>query len=137
MKIWSAFAHISWCARRFKAVRTQSLRFWARSVQCFARGVRSKFFSAGVDITICRVFSVRRSFVFSFSVRRSFVLFVFSDVRVFAPTYLVEHGTACHNSGFPGQRQVSGTISSKFGRSACRVPWATRAFPLCNAILFS
>ena len=48
-------------------------------------------------------------------------------------TYLVENGTACRKSGFPMQGQVWGILSSKFGRSACRVPCVTRACAVCNA----
>ena len=51
-------------------------------------------------------------------------------------TYLVENGTACRKSGFPMQGQVWGILSSKFGRSACRVPCVTRACAMCSAIRF-
>ena len=80
--------------------------------------MRSKYiFSAGMVQTISRVFSATRRFVFS----------VFY-VGVFAHSYLVENGTACKNSGFPVQGQVWGTLSSKFGRAACRVPCHARMY---------
>ena len=99
---------------------------WARSVQCVARGVCSEIFSAGVGKTISRAVSVRRCFVFCLS-----------NVGVFAHTYLVENGTACRNSEFPVKEQVWGTLSSKFGRAACREPCATRACAVGIAILLS
>ena len=40
----------------------------------------------------------------------------------FAYTYLFENGSAYHNSGFPVQGQVWGTLSSMPGCAACRVP---------------
>ena len=51
--------------------------------------------------------------------------------------YVVENSTTCRNSGFPVQGQVWATLSSKFGRAACRVPYGTHACAPCNAILFS
>ena len=107
-----------------------SRRDWARSVHCAARGVRSKFVSAG---------SGQDDFLGFFS-RRSFAPQVSSICRnvecILAHTYLFESGTACHDSAFPVQRQVWGTLSSMFGRAACRVPCVTRACAVCNAMLF-
>ena len=52
--------------------------------------------------------------------------------------YLAAHGAACRNSGFLVQGQVWGTLSSKFGRAACRAPCVScmRACAVCHAILF-
>ena len=43
-------------------------------------------------------------------------------------TYIFENGKACLNTGFPVQGQVWGTLSSKFGRTACRVLRVMRWF---------
>ena len=51
-------------------------------------------------------------------------------------TYLFENGTACRNSGFPVLGLFRGTLSSKLGRDACRVPCVKRACAACNAMLF-
>ena len=54
----------------------------------------------------------------------------------FADTRLVENCRVCRHSGFPVQGQVWGTISSRFGRVACRVPCVTHACAVRNAIVF-
>ena len=95
MSFRSVFADISSYAHRWPKrgrINRQGrpdtvIEAWARSVQCVARGVCSEIFSAGVGKTISRAVSVRRCFVFCLS-----------NVGVFAHTYLVENGTARHNS---------------------------------------
>ena len=71
------------------------------------------FFSAGVE-TISRVFFWRRYFVPG-------ILHFWQCWRCLLMR-IYENGTTCHNSGFPAQGQVWGTLSSKFGCGACRVP---------------
>ena len=58
-------------------------------------------------------------------------------MALFAHAYLLEYGTACHNLVFPVHGQNSGTLSSKPGRAACRLPRVTRACAVCKAMLFS
>ena len=64
------------------------VQVWARSGQCVARGVRSKFsFSAGVDKMISRVFYARRCFAPAY-------LLLFEMLAFFAHTYLLGNCTA-------------------------------------------
>ena len=51
-----------------------------------------------------------------------------AGVFFFIRAYLVANGMVCRNSGFPVQGQVWGTLSSKFGRAACRVPCHARMY---------
>ena len=80
----------------------------ARSVQCVARGVRSKFFSAGVDKTISRVFFLRR---YSYQVSSVFEMVVF-----FLLIMCISLNKArLANSGFPVQGQVWGMFGYRVG----------------------
>lgn len=72
VNFWSVFAFVSlrkrtvWSnAQRITGEGRPGtvIKVWARSVACVAYGVRLKFFSAGVDDTISRVFNVRFCFV--------------------------------------------------------------------------
>ena len=119
--------------RQRKAVRTQQPARFGRHPCCVSRGRALKdFHSAGVHKTISRVFFSRRYFEPAPGTNPFLEMFVF-----FAQRYLFENGTACHNSGFLVQGQVWGTLSSKFGSVACRVPCVTRACAECNAMFFS
>ena len=42
--------------------------------------------------------------------------------------HLFENGTACHNSAFPVQGQVWGTLPPMLGRAACRAPCVLDTF---------
>ena len=148
VKCWIFFAHISYSVVLIvRAPFAQTLgrsteegrldtvvQVWAQSVQCVVRGVRSKFFFRRVWI--------RRFPGFSFSGvilhQVSSIYFSKNSLCVFAHIYctcLFEKGMACHNSAFPVQTQVWGTLASMFGRAACRVPCVARV-PVCTAILF-
>ena len=99
-------------------------------MRCVARGVRSKIcFSAGVDKTISRVFLFEALFCTGY-----YPPFFEMLVFFFHHMYLLENGTACHQSGFPVQEQVWGTLSSKFGRAGCRAPCVTRVCAACDDI---
>ena len=106
---------------------------WVRSVQCVARGVRSKKISAGVDKTISRVFFLRCYFVLCMYPPFPKNVGIFAHICV----RTCENGTACHNSGFLVQGQVWGTLLSKFGRAAYPVPCVTRACAVRNEMSFS
>ena len=54
------------------------------------------------------------------------------SVLLLSHSYLVENGMACPKIGFPVQGQIWGTLSSKYGRAACRAPCATCACPVCH-----
>ena len=75
---------------------TAVVELWAQSVQCVARGVRSKsFFQREWIRRLPGGFLHEAFFIYLL------VSSVFSDVGVFAHTNLVENGTTCHDSGFP------------------------------------
>ena len=130
------FAHISsyaHCSRKRSRKPTEEgcldtvVEVWARSVQCVARDVRSKFFSARNGKYDFPGFLFEALFCTRYP--PLFEMLVFC-----AHTHLFENGPICHNSGFPVRGQVWGTPSSKFGRDAYRVPCATRAYAVCNAM---
>ena len=106
---------------------------WARSVQCVARGVRPKpFFSVGVDKTFSRVFSVRRLFLFFHSL-------VFQILVTVAHMYLVENGTACHNSGSLFRDRFEVLYNSSLGglHAVCRASGVHMPRVMRCLVLFS
>ena len=102
-----------------KVVRLQPSRFGrdSCSVERMACAHALEVFFGGSGKDDFPVFYLRHCFVPSIFRKKN---------EFFAHTYLFENGPACHNSGFPVQGKVWGTLPSTFGRAACRVPCVTR-----------
>ena len=132
------FAHIS---RRTRTVRTNATR---KEVD---RAGRPDKVVEGCDpSSVSRVACAQSFFYAGVKIRFSGFLFetllctryhpLFEMLVFFAHAYLIENGTACHNSEFPVQGQDWGKSSSKLERAACRAPCVTHACAVCRKMGF-